>query len=68
MKHHTPSWIALQRLWTKAVGTTGYDKKQWQAFERLICGNQEEKEVEEKKMAQDTLDSMGVQEQGPGME
>jgi len=26
----------LHRLWTKAVDTPGYDKREWQAMERVI--------------------------------
>ena len=26
----------LHRLWTKAVGTKDYDKKEWQALEQMI--------------------------------
>ncbi len=33
-----PVWSALHKLWTKAVGTPDYDKKEWQAFELLVCG------------------------------
>ena len=35
----------FHRLWTKAVGTKDYDKKEWQELERRIWKNVE---VEEK--------------------
>ena len=30
--------VMLHRLWTKAVGTEGYSKKEWQAFEEMLKG------------------------------
>ena len=32
----TPKNQLLHRLWTKAVGTEGYNKKQWQALEFVV--------------------------------
>ena len=34
----------LHALWTKAVGTDGYDKDQWMALERLIWEPHENRE------------------------
>lgn len=40
---HAPSYSVeahklLHSLWTKAVGSTGYDKSEWQALERILTG------------------------------
>jgi len=28
--------IPFQKLWTKAVGTEGYDKEEWKGFEKIL--------------------------------
>ncbi len=31
-----PADILLHKLWTKAVGTTDYDKEEWKEFQALL--------------------------------
>ena len=36
MPAHSELWHLLHRLWTKAVGTPGYDKREWLQLERVV--------------------------------
>lgn len=36
MPAHSPTWHLFHRLWTKAVGTDGYDKSEWLRLERIL--------------------------------
>lgn len=47
----TDAMLLLHVLWTKAVGTHGYKKREWQELERILAGleRREAKEDRRKK-------------------